>query len=339
MTWPGSLSFVGRLAPRLFTALTLLLLGGCASTRPQISPAPFEAFAESIRGLQKQADLVLEFNEGWAYERFLDEAAAGDRRQLEKTTDGLRFQVEETDVFSTMAFEAPLFLTAARFREAAYQFNGAFSAYGQLLTELASHVPLSSDSLEIVASNINADARLAIKLSGARADTSKTPALFSTIAISVVKARLEGAQRQALDRALRANQNGVDSCAAEMAEAMVLAADHLWQEYDQRADGLSRELAGDSTAGPSTTRQRLESFVKLDRQFLDQLAALQTLNRAYVVLPRAHRELSATLEKRPAKLVAIATLHSEVQRLQRLYENLSGDRSPSRTGTGSRVAN
>lgn len=307
----------------------VLLFAGCATWRT-VNEDPFRDFAGSVEALRDGADKALDFSNDWAFERYVGELAEhSTAAEGQGAIENLLFLTKPGDPFYAQLRETPHYLKLRQFRERLWALNSGYVRYTQLLTDLAGSQLLAKGDFEKMAEDLNRnieDAAGALELGPG---DPRPRGLFSTLAMEVFRRYLESRRQEDLQRAIQENQPNVETFAVAGQRAVQLAALGLRHEYDLRFAALARVLTPRADSSARERESAARELVALDRQFLDQLAALQTLSQAYSLLPAAHRELSSAITQPDSFRTAVRALYDEARRLGRLYQRLAEKGSPS----------
>ena len=299
-----------RLQPA--ACMWLLLAVGCAT----VDHRPFETFAQTAQALQTNAGKALEASPAAARERYI-EAAVDDPNLL----DQLRLGQTGNPLIPTTT-DAPLFLHAEQFRVGVQRVAGVFTAYAQLLLQLASPDLLSQASFDSLASDLNANAFDAVTAiggppSGATSSATSGIALLSTAATAIFQAYLEDKRRDKLVEALAANQQVVADYADLLVGGVNTAARLAWQEYNLQIDGTLLRAA---RAEDGDRRAAIEESITLNSEHLTRLEILGALSDAFAALPDAHVALVEAARNPETGIGAINTAMAGAQRLEAIFD-------------------
>lgn len=303
--------------------LVLLLFARCATLRT-VDEDPFRDFSGSMEALRDGADKALDFSNDWAFERYVGELAERSTApEGQAAVENLLFQTKPGDPFFAELRETPHYLKLRQFRERLWALNSGYLRYTQILADLAGSQLLDKGEFEKMAGDLNRnieDAAGALELGPG---APRPRGLFSALAVEVFRRYLESRRQEDLQRAIQENQVTVETFAVAGRGAVQLAALGLRHEYDLRFAALARALTPRADSSPRERESAARGLVALDREFLDQLAALQTLSQAYSLLPAAHRELSSAITQPASFRTAVRALYDEARRLGRLYQRLT----------------
>jgi len=308
-----------REATRFCTAASLVLaclpwLAGCAS----LQPAPFTAFATATQELKTGTDASLTHVSERATDRYVDEAV----KNVDKILS-LKLAPDPKDVFGwTIPDLEPFFLKTTRFRDGVDQLNTALIGYATLLSQLADPNVIPEKTFETMTTDLNDNLTTAVASMGAKPPPTKETAIISTLAVAVFRDYLHHQQRSALIKAIRTNQEAIDTVADLGANAVTITARAITNEYASMSQGLATQAA-DASQPESVRKTAIRALIALDDQYEKELRILRILHDSYVALPAAHRELANGLEKPQQGLPAIRALAENGKQLYRQYKELT----------------
>lgn len=297
----------------------LLTLTACAG----VDPKPFAEFHGALVGVRADADRAIQFNADWTRERFVQTVVDASRDP--EGADAIADLVLGTAADDPLTADVPrsaLYLEVRGFREGVYQLNSAFVQYAELLVQFSTATLIPRDRFEARARDLNANAGAALEALGVSEVEDRERAVFSIIVSEGFRLGLEAKRKRDLERTLRESHAAVEAYAAKGQEAVVLVARHFTHEYGERIPPHTAQLFPGSGASDSARAWAAKEILGLNERYLDQLAVLKSLHRAYGRLPLVHGELLRAVEGGDFDLSTITGLVEEGRRLHALAREL-----------------
>jgi hypothetical protein len=300
--------------------LSLMLAFGCSTVNPQ----PFSRFSDSVQELRKGADAALQFNDEENRAWFLEKSARdiGDPTLGADAIKGLAIKGEE---FSWHMEPTPLFMASKRFRKGVYRLNTVLINYSELLRSISASELVDVKEFETLAADLNANLKSAAK--SMKMDLSegvgKGIAIFSVAASTAARLAVESKRKHKLIEALKKNQEQIGILSAKLQGAALIAAENLWDIYEDHKRILFKQLFDVKDKPESQRKKMVEEFLAWNEDFVHRLNVLESIHDAYGALPNAHRELAEALEKPDTSLEAINELFEHGKHLYDLYKDLS----------------
>jgi len=214
--------------------------------------------------------------------------------------------------------------------------NTAIVNYGTALQMLASPDLIDAKTFDKLATDLNGNIAQAATLLdvtefliGTEKFKADGIALFSTIAAEAARGIIEQHRKNQLINILKENQQKIAAVSAIGYQGASNLGSALRNEYGPRAttmallsSGLTANRGLDPSATEQSRRKAFEQLMALNKLFVTELEAIDTLHRAYETLPLAHAGMTMELEKPSTGWAAIQELFREGQRLYALYEEL-----------------
>lgn len=295
----------------LNAALLVVWLSGCST----VDPKPFTKFNTAASELTKVDAAV---NAHAARVKDSDMArVALDADQVKKLS--LEFDFDASVYNHRTKFNAteePLFIKWERVGAGLSELNLSFIEYTGLLAQLAGGDLIKTEDFDKLATDLNNNARSALKALGKEPDASKL-ALFSTAASAAAHSYISMKRKQYLIDIINDNQPLVDSYTLAGREAVGILADDIKAENQN----LNRSLLTKWNASSSAEDKRkiadqIYSNGEVTGKNLDMLKAL---DKSYGSLAKTHKSLSTGLENNE---FSVSELVANIQRVQKLYNEL-----------------
>ncbi len=283
-------------------------LAACLACGPPVNQDAFKKFEAAAIELRDGADKTLALQARWAQQRFANSLQYSDSDTLTNHyVQMLLLDAVDGDPFGWKSPSTPFYVVTRRFRATVTALNDALVAYASLLDDLSRAGVVSTEELDRRVTDINNGARTAASLMRPEAPRASV-ALVSIMAARFLEEFVDDKRVALLGDAVHANGPALREACTLLNDAMMLTAQGVRAEYDQRSFALADELTH-TRKGSGHRRDLINDLMRLNDLYTQHLAILRSLYDVYARLPAAHDELSRTGKQ------------SSIEELQRLYED------------------
>ena len=231
----------------------------------------------------------------------------------EKSASAISVEIRKSDL---TLFSQQLHLEVAHFLTTI--FGSIYHDRGYLLVKLSGGELVSTDTFDQLAKDINknaSDAATALKITV----PSGNMALISTAASEAARLYIEHKRQGYLIDAIKNNQDLVQQYSDACIALIHIMRGNLKAYYADKLEPI--KVAWNASSGKGR-QQQTESMLSLNEQFATALGVLQELEKTYTALPKAHAELTKSINNPSLDLEGVQQLYSSGMRLQRLYSEL-----------------
>jgi hypothetical protein len=294
----------------VFSAFLIVWLSGCST----VDPKPFTKFNTAASEITK-VDASVDAHTSTVKESEMARIAQ-DSDEVKKLS--LEFDVNDPFMyeFKFTRADEPLFIKWQRLDSGLTELNLAFIEHTRLLAALAGGDLIKTEDFDKLATDLNNNARSALKSLGKEPDGSKL-ALFSAAASTAAHAYISMKRKQSLIDIINKNQVSVEAYIKHAQEAVGILADDIKAEYQKANRSLLKQWASSSSARDKRTiTDKIYSNSDITGKTLDMLKAL---DKTYMSLAVTHKELATGLENNQ---FSVSDLTANIQRVQKLYNDL-----------------
>jgi len=295
----------------LASIILLGLLVGCAS----VNPDPFVKYHSAVREAQTGVDSATSLNYDWTRSGFIEEFSNNPNSKFSQ----LIVQTDENYNWTLIPY--PAYLTVKQMQDSLTQLNGAFVNYADLLIQLANDRLISTTDFDLLAHDLNQNAREAAKALKVTLPPEGIEgiAIFSTAASEAARLYIEHGRQTYLMDALKKNQSNIEEYSRLCIIVLKAARAQARASYVDRMKTI--ETKWNTTIGEQR-QKKTEAILVLNEQYVDTLQIFKELATIFGTLPTAHSDLWKSIENPKFNIESIQKLFASAKRLQNLSNQL-----------------
>jgi hypothetical protein len=289
----------------------LLLLIGCST----LDTKPFVDFSSAVKSASDGADKILAINYEWEKENFIYDVAIGEE-------DVYSIFLEEPNNTKLDFSDAPFFYSLADVRDTLYDVNQATIKYIELLIILAEGSIDNREDFSGYAKSLDNDMNSMISRLNLKVPGEIIPA-FSLIVTELVNMLMQEKRKAAIMTVLDGNQVVIESYTRKCVQLIEITRNSLYHSYSKYFANAEEELF---ILDDIEKRKKLaRNILEFNEEYIAIINALNTTKKIYNTLPKAHKALYKSINKRRVNLQYVLDLQRYASDLERNYKELKND--------------